>query len=95
MTATILRFPTQLRVVPEPTLAQRFRASLTHAPSDWQGQRVVVRALCITGRVEGWCAELGKLAVAYDDGECGFYDASDLTRIGSQPQGDGMPGDCT
>lgn len=43
MTATILRFPTQLRVVPEPTLAQRFRASLTHAPSDWQGQRVVVR----------------------------------------------------
>lgn len=93
MTATILRFPVQLRTV-EPTLAQRLRASLVSAPADWQGKRVVVRALCVTGRVEGWSPDMGKLAVAHDDGTVGFHDAHSLDRIASAPHGDGMPGDC-
>lgn len=88
----VLAFPPRLRLV-EPTLLQKLRASLTPAPSGWHCARVIVRALGITGRVEGWCPEMGKLAVAYDDGECGFHDAHTLTRIGGQPQGDGMPGD--
>lgn len=73
-----------LRVV-EPTLEQRLRASLTPAPSDWQGRRVLVRALMLTGRVEGWCAAIGKLGVVYDTGESGFHDASTLDRLPNDP----------
>lgn len=85
---TILQFPPRLRLVPsEPTLLQRMRASLTPAPSGWHCARVMVRAIGITGRVEGWSPDMGKLGVAYDDGECGFHDAVALDRLPNNPGG--------
>lgn len=90
MSATVLRFPTQLRVVPnEPSLLDRLRASLTPALSGWHKARVLVTALGVTGRVEGMVSDkdsplFGRLGVAQDDGECGFYYAGDLQRLASR-----------
>lgn len=97
MSAQIIDIATRrapLRLV-QPTLAQRLQMSLTPAPSDWPGKRVIVNASGMTGVVNFWDPDSRSLVVEYDNSELGLHDASDLTRIGSQPQGDGMPGDCT
>lgn len=73
-----------------PTLKRQLQASLS---SLLPGQRVIINALGLTGRIDRWCLKMEKWRVTYDTGEVGYHDAPTLTRIGSQPQGDGMPGD--
>lgn len=95
MGAIIIDFATRraarpaLRIVEPPKaqvgkdLLEAFRASsrLVPALSDWQGRRVIVRALMLTGRVEGWCPEARAFAVVCDDGSFGFHEAAALDRL--------------
>ena len=67
----VLAFPPRLRLV-EPTLLQKLRASLTPAPADWPGKRVMVRDIGLTGRVLGMVSDqdsgmFGWLGVQIDE----------------------------